>query len=99
MKMLVKAIEILVVCAIIYPMFYLWDKNNVEMFCQLVEKGTIKQKFIQLADENNVKIIAPVDEGVLGKWHASAIPWSPFTSYSCEIEGFGDRASEAWIEK
>jgi len=99
MKMLTKAIEILLVCAIIYPLFYLWDKNNVEQFCRVVEKGIIKQELIQLADENNVKLTAPVDEGVLGKWNASVIPWSPFTSYSCEIEGFGDRASEAWIEK
>ena len=99
MKMLVKGIEILVICAIIYPLFYLWDKNNVDQFCRLVEKGTLKQELMLLADDNNVKITAPVDEGVLGEWHASAIPWSPFTSYSCEIDGFGDRASEAWIEK
>ena len=65
MKLLVWAIQLLVIAAIIYPIFYLWDINNVGQFCRKVEKGTLKSELIALADKNMIKITAPMDEGVL----------------------------------
>jgi len=98
-KLLVWTIQLLVISAIIYPMFYLWDTNNVEQFCKLLDKGAKKQELMQLADENSVKIIAPVDVGILGKWRASAVAWSPLTSTTCDIVGQGNRVSDAWIKE
>jgi len=99
MKLLVWAIQLLVIAAIIYPIFYLWDINNVGQFCRKVEKGTLKSELIALADKNMIKITAPMDEGVLGKWRASADTWSPLTSTTCEIIGQGSRVSDAWIKE
>jgi len=97
MKYLVDAVQLLVISAIIYPMFYLWDTNQVNQFCQGVETGMTKEVLFQLADNNQVKITDPKDDGLVGKWRSSIITYSPFSNYSCEVAGRGNRVSDAWI--
>jgi len=97
MKSLVDAIQLLIIAAIIYPMFYVWDTTQVDQFCEVVETGMSKQEFIQLADTNLVKITSPTDDGLSGKWHSSVVTYSPFSSYSCEVVGLGNKVSSAWI--
>jgi len=97
MKLLVGAVQLLIISAIIYPMFYVWDTTQVEQFCDVVETGMSKQELIQLADTNLVKITSPSDDGSSGKWRSSVVTYSPFSSYSCEVVGLGDRVSSAWI--
>jgi len=98
MKLLVDAIQMFVIAALVYPMFYLWDINKVDRFCNQIEKGTTKQEFLQHAALQSVKIIEPTDDGILGKWNSSAVTWSPFTNHSCEVRGFGSAVFDAWIE-
>ncbi|NOQ81293.1 MAG: hypothetical protein GQ548_02045 [Methylophaga sp.] len=97
MKFLVDAVQMLVVTALIYPMFYIWDTTQVDQFCSVVESGMSKQEFIQLVDDKSVKIIDPMNEVSSGKWHSSIVARSPFTNYSCEIVGLGNIVSRAWI--
>ncbi len=99
MKVLVDAIQMLVVVALIYPMFYLWDKNNVNQFCSELEVGISKQVFLQIADDKIIKIVNADKVGDVGKWNSSIVTWSPFTNYSCEVKGFGGLVSRAWIKE
>ena len=97
MKLFVDALHMSVIAVLIYPMFYLWDTSQVDQFCQGIETGMSKQDYMQLADENLVKVVAPQD-GRRGRWESSVIARSPFTDYSCEVVGLGNRVSRAWIE-
>lgn len=97
MKLLVDAVQVLVVAAIIYPMFYVWDTTKVDQFCDVVEAGMSKHEFVQLADSNLVKITSPEDDALSGKWRSSVVTYSPFSSYSCEVVGLGNKVSSAWI--
>ncbi|NOQ93864.1 MAG: hypothetical protein GQ547_04420 [Methylophaga sp.] len=97
MKILVDSIQMLVVAAMIYPMFYLWDINKVDQFCSEIETGISQQTFLQIADEQSIKIVG--GSGGKGKWNSSAVTWSPFTNYSCKVRGYGGLVSNAWIEE
>jgi len=97
MKYLVDAVQFLVISAIIYPMFYLWDTSQVNQFCQGVEKGMTKEVLFQLADTNQVKITDPKDDELPGKWRSSIITYSPLSNYSCVIAGRGNRVYDSWI--
>jgi len=98
MKLLVDAVQMLVIAALVYPMFYLWDINKVDQFCNQIEIGTTKQEFLQYAELQSVKLVEPVEDEKLGKWNSSAVTWSPFTNHSCEVRGFGSAVYDAWIE-
>jgi len=99
MKILVDTVQMLVIAAMIYPVFYLWDINKVDEFCSEVEAGTTKQVFLQIADEPLIKLIEPKDDERPGRWTSSVVTWSPFSSYSCEVRGYGSVVSSAWIEE
>jgi len=97
MKLFVDALHMVVIAALIYPMFYVWDTAKIDQFCQGVERGMSKQAYMQLADENLVKLVAPhIDRP--GRWESSVIARTPFTNYSCVVVGLGDSVSRAWIE-
>lgn len=98
MKLLVDAVQMLVVGAIIFPMFYVWDTTKVDQFCDVVEAGMSKQSMIDLADDRLVKInVIEKESGNSVKWHSSVATLSPFSNHSCEIIGLGNKVSSAWI--
>ena len=98
MKIIVNLMQITVVAAIIYPMFYIWNTGKIEQFCKLVEPGMTKQALIELADELSVKMLGPTDGDVAGgKWQATIIAYSPYTKYSCEIKGIANSVAVAEI--
>jgi len=92
MKHAVNLIQILVVIAIIFPVFHIWEGDKVDQFCKVVEPRMGKVAFINLADERNVKLIGPTDYSVAGgKWQATAVSRSPFSKDSCLIKGVGTK--------
>lgn len=98
MKMIVNLIQLAVIAAIIYPIFYLWDTDKIEQFCKVVEPGMTKQEFIQLADDSSVKMLGPTDGAVAGgKWQATIVAYSPYTIYSCKVKGVGNSVAVATI--
>ena len=94
MKSLVEGIQILLIAAIIYPIFTLWDSGNVKQLCMDVNAGMNKQIFIKMAADASVKFIPPMIDNS-GKWHSSIVTRSPFSNTSCEIKGKGSRVSGA----
>ena len=95
MKILVNAIQLLIALAIIYPIFNLWDENNVEQFCRVVKSGMSSDTFFDLADKSWVKIIKPND--MSGRWKVSIVTYSPYSDYRCEVKGLGKIISKSWI--
>ena len=98
MKIIINVIQLAVVAAIIYPIFYIWDTDKIEQFCKIVEPGMTKLALIQLADESSVKMLGPIDGDVAGgKWQATIVAYSPYTEYSCEIKGIANSVATATI--
>ena len=96
MKTIVNIIQILVAVAIVFPVFHVWDTNNVAQLCRVVEPTMSKAKLLQLVDEHNVKIIGPRDVSTVGgKWQASIVSRSPFASKSCLVKGTGKLTAAA----
>ena len=99
MKLLVNVIQVLIIVAIIYPFFLLWDKNNVEHFCEQVEQGSTKKALIYKSEHAPVKFIKPTDDNKNGYWTAYVATYSPFSDYSCVIKGMGSSVGSVWIEE
>lgn len=98
MKYLVNLVQLMVIGAIIYPMFYIWDTDKVDQFCKVVKQGVSKEDVMQMADDKNVKILG-LDSGTINpeSWQASVDVHSPFTQYSCVLKGFGGQVVDIWI--
>jgi hypothetical protein len=99
MKLLVNIIQVLIIAAIVYPLFLLWDKNNVEHFCHEVKAGITKQALIYKTDHAPIKFTKPTDKDDKGYWSAKVVTYSPFSDYHCKIRGLGDTVASAWIEE
>jgi hypothetical protein len=97
MKFLVNLVQVVVVTAMIYPFFLMWDKNNVDHFCDLIEPGITKLELIYKTDHAPVKFIKPSMEDNKGRWSATVETFSPFSDYHCQIRGIGSTVAEAWI--
>ena len=100
MKSVVNVVQLIIVVAIIFPIFYIWDTDNVDRICQSIGNGMTKQDFIKLAVDSPIKLLGPIavdDEVVGGKWQASIVTYWPFTDYMCLVKGIGNTVSTARI--
>jgi hypothetical protein len=96
MKVLVNLIQLIVVVAIVFPVFYIWDTDKVENLCKRLEPGMEKAEFMQLTDDLGVRLEGPTFEGLEGgKWHARVITYTPFIEHSCLIKGAGKKVAVA----
>jgi hypothetical protein len=95
MKRLVNLIQLAIVIAILYPLFYVWDTDRVDNFCKLVKPGMSQDELVALADENGMKLIGPDDIG--GRWIASVPSRASFSGYACVIKGAVDTVANAEI--
>ncbi|MFW5450952.1 MAG: hypothetical protein ACKE9I_05080 [Methylophagaceae bacterium] len=92
MKQLVNLIQLIVVVGLVYPVFHMWDADKVEQFCKIIEPSMEKEYFLELADEANVKMIGPTDYTIIGgKWQATVIGRSAFSTESCLIKGTANK--------
>ena len=96
MKYLVNLIQLTVVAAIVFPMFYIWDTDKVDNLCKRIEPGMEKVEFLKLADDLGVRLHGPTFEGLEGgKWHAEVVTITPFIDHSCRVKGAGSRVATA----
>ena len=98
MKHFVNLIQLAVVAAIVFPIFYIWDTDKVDAFCEMVKPGMTKTDYIQLANDLGVKMLGPVDDDIVGgKWQASVVARTPFVNHICHIKGVGNKVATAKI--
>lgn len=96
MKFLANLFQVLIVAAIIYPIFHFWDVDKVEQLCRNTKAGMSKTAFIELARNSGARIQQPTDDSIEGgKWTAIASSHSPFASERCEIRGTGATVATA----
>ena len=97
MKIVVNMFQMMVVMAMLYPAYYIWDRDQVDNFCEELKTGMSKQVLLSLADERNVSMLGPIDEDIEGgKWQASVSP-AVSSSHTCVIKGVGSTIATAKI--
>ncbi|MCX4188241.1 hypothetical protein [Methylophaga sp. OBS4] len=98
MKRLVNLIQLAIVVAILYPLFYVWDTDRVDNFCKLVKPGMSQDELVALADDNGMNLIGPNPINLSGgRWIASVPSRASFAGYACVIKGAADTVATAKI--
>ncbi|PHS70228.1 MAG: hypothetical protein COB23_03700 [Methylophaga sp.] len=95
MKHLVNVIQAIIIIMIAYPVFYIWDTNRVAQFCKSIEPGISTDQLASLVDEYSVTMM--ISTGSDGRWLSSIDALSPFTDYSCKIQGVANIIATAEI--
>mgnify|MGYP000362661074 CR=1 FL=1 len=94
MKILVNLIQLGVVLAILYPVYYVWDTGRVEDFCELIEPGISVSELQLLADEQSVTLNMPTDNET-GQWMTSVESSASIDRFACVIIGAVDSVATA----
>lgn len=98
MKLLVFAVQLIIISAMIYPIYYLWETDKVDNFCKQLQVGMTKDQLLQQADQHNVTLVGPDDDSLAGgKWQASVSAKSALSDYACVIKGAADSVASAKI--
>lgn len=96
MKHIVNVIQLAIVAAIIFPMYYVWDSGKVDNICEEIHPGLAKHVLLEMVDERGIKMDGPHDEDIAGgKWHATIMARTPLVEHSCTIKGVGNTVAIA----
>ncbi|MTI63968.1 hypothetical protein [Methylophaga sp.] len=94
MKILVNLFQVVIVLAILYPVFYVWDTGRIEDFCELIEPGISVSDLQQLADEQGITLNIPADNDT-GQWMTSVESTASIDRFACVVIGAVDRVASA----
>jgi hypothetical protein len=99
MKIFVNFIQIMLIAGMIYPVYAMWNNDQLSNFCVELKSNMTKQNLLDLADQKNIKLNLnlPNVEGM--KWQATANTPASFSDYSCQITGMGDKVASAKMTK
>ncbi len=99
MKYLVKLVQMVIVLAILYPVYYVWDTDRIDNFCEWVKSGMSLAELEALADEHDVTLNSPDELQRSGMWITTVESTASFDDYACVIKGSGNRVAKAQIIK
>lgn len=94
MKRLVNLVQILIIFALLYPVYYIWDTSRIEDFCNLIKPGISVAELQRLAETKRVLINLPSDKGD-GQWMTSVESSASFDRFACVVIGAVDRVASA----
>lgn len=100
MKYLVKLFQLAIVLAILYPIYYIWDTDRIDHFCESIEPGMSVEALNTLAERHGMSLNTPTDltsEG--GLWITSVDSYASFSGYACVIKGAANRVAVAQVIK
>ena len=98
MKRLVNLIQLLIVAAILYPVYYVWDTGRIENFCEQIKPGMSIEALNQLAESSHISLNTPQRETAEGgQWMTSVESKASIDRYACVILGAVDRVASAHI--
>lgn len=95
MKILVNFIQIMLIAGMVYPVYAVWNNDQINNFCTELKTNMTKQRLFDLADEKNITV--SFDNVDALKWFATASVSAHFSNYSCQIRGMGDRVASATL--
>jgi|GEM_PF-1399133 len=95
MKIFVNLLQIMLIAGMVYPVYAMWNNDQLSNFCVELKSNMTKQNLLDMADQKNIKINLDLDNIDELKWQASASVPASFSSYSCQISGMGNRVASA----
>lgn len=102
MKYLVKLFQLAIVIVILYPVYYVWDTDRVDNFCNLIEPGMTVAELKALAKNKKVALNTAHDshpDRGTGQWMTSVDAEASFDGYTCVIIGAANSVANAQIIK
>lgn len=94
MKRFVDLIQFLIIAVILSPVYFFWQSEKIEKFCDELETTMSLTTIKQLAIERGFQIVGLETANVdFGKWQASIESKWPLVSDYCQIKGLGDAVS------
>lgn len=96
MKLIVNAMQLLIIAALIYPFFYMWETDKIETLCDAFEVGTPAEEITRKADQYFLKWREKSVENP-EVWHLQIISRASFSGFICDIKGLGVKMSSARI--
>lgn len=98
MKPLVTLVQLALVAAILYPVYYVWDTGRIENFCHDVKPGMTLEQLNALAENNHIHLNAPKNRGESSaQWMTSVDSRAAVGRYACVIIGAVDRVASAHL--
>ena len=98
MKFFVNIMQLLIIAALIYPLFDLWETDKIETLCDELEIGMPAEEIITKADESFLKW-QQNQQSEADKWQLQIISRASFAGFICDIKGKGKKMSSARIIK
>ena len=98
MKFFVNIMQLLIIAALIYPFFYLWETDKIETLCDELEVGMSAEEIISKADQFFLKW-QKNQQPEAGKWQLQLISRASFAGFICDIKGKGKKMSSARVMK
>lgn len=91
--MFVNLVQLMLVAGMVYPVYAMWNNEQLSDFCVELKSNMTKQQLLKLADQKNIRLnLDNVDDL---KWYATASTPASFSDYSCQIKGMGNRVASA----
>tara|TARA_R110001583_G_scaffold60577_3_gene179830 strand:- start:4406 stop:4702 length:297 start_codon:yes stop_codon:yes gene_type:complete len=91
MKTFVNLIQIMLVAGMVYPVYAMWNNDQLNNFCDELKPNMTKQTLLDLAGQKNIRLkLDNVDDIT---WQATANTPASFSNYSCLIKGMGNRVA------
>ncbi|MCX4191478.1 hypothetical protein [Methylophaga sp. OBS1] len=94
MKGLVGLVQILIVIALLYPVYYIWDTSRVEAFCNLIKPGMSTKELQRLAETKHISLHIP-NSNETGQWMTSVDSSASIDRFACVISGAVDKIASA----
>ena len=98
MKFFVNIMQLLIITALIYPFFYLWETDKIETLCDGLEIGMPAEEIISQADQFFLKW-QQNQQPEVDKWQLQIISRASFAGFICDIQGKGKKMASARIIK
>jgi len=95
MKIFVNLVQIMLIAGMVYPIYAMWNNDQLSTFCAELKSNMTKQNLLDMADQKNIKINLDLDNIDELKWQARASALASFSNYSCQINGMGNRVASA----
>ncbi|MFT7414204.1 MAG: hypothetical protein ACI9FO_000863 [Methylophagaceae bacterium] len=95
MKMFVNLVQIMLIAGMVYPVYAVWNNDQLSNFCVELKSNMTKKNLLNLAEQKNIKLNLDLDNIDELRWQAWASVPVSFSNYACQINGLGNRVASA----
>lgn len=89
---LVRLLQYSIIVMMIYPLYYIWETDNIKSACQQIKPGMSYNNTMLILDSYGLSFSRVNGDYAQGeKWKGLIESKASFNGYACEIRGFGNQ--------